>query len=132
MKRKILVLLFIFSLLTITGCGKTKEIDKTDKKQEEDLKLNENEYSLSINETLKINEHLSILLLKVNDSRCPKNVECFWEGELEYHLLINGENYKISTVLNKRINYQDYLISIITDKCNENTLIIKVEKSVNK
>ncbi len=105
---------------------------KVEHEQKDPLKkheLNENEYALTINNSVKINNELTIKLIKISDSRCPKDVECVWEGELEYSLLINDNNYIVSTVLNKHIKYDKYLIDIVEDKCDINTLVLKIERN---
>ena len=92
-----------------------------------ELSLEEGEYSLSVLETIKISNDLSIKLISINDSRCPKEVECYWQGELEYQILINQKNDTISTVLKRELEYQNYIIRIVEEKCETNFLTIKVE-----
>ena len=96
--------------------------------KKENYVLDKDEYSVSLGKTLDRNDELSVKLINVNDSRCPDDVECFWEGELEYELVINKENYKISTVLNTTLFSGKYLFVIVPDKCDLKTVTFRVEK----
>ncbi len=115
MKKKIL--LFILIIL-LTGCFGNN-----------DTIIDGKEYQLPNKESITINDNLKIELLRINDSRCPEDAECFWQGELKYELLINDDNFDLSTVLHPEINYQDYLIKIVTDKCDKKTLVFTIEKN---
>ena len=71
MKRELIILLIIFTGLVIAGCGSGAS----------KVALGE-EFSLKIGESAVISgEDLEIMFLEVlEDSRCPKNVECVWAG----------------------------------------------------
>lgn len=122
MKKKLLYLLVVLSLFMVVGCSSKKD------NNESDTELDEDEYSITIGRSVTINDDLVISVESVSDSRCPEDVECYWQGELEYSILINGEYDKISTVLTPKIELSKYVLSIVGDKCSESTLIIKVEK----
>lgn len=98
----------------------TIKIEEEDKKQDNVLKIEKGKITTY--------NDITIELVSVSDSRCPKNVECFWEGELSYSLLINGKSYEISTVLNKELNYDNYVLTIVKDECTLDYLTIKIEK----
>lgn len=104
----------------------SKEEDKEKNMDMPKIYLSDGEVSIRKNEKVVLDD-LVISLIDVKDSRCPKNVECFWEGELNYSLLINNENYEISTVLKKEIEYNNYLIDIVADKCNNNEVVLIIE-----
>ncbi len=104
----------------------SKEEDKEKNMDMPKINLSDGEVSIRKNEKVVLDD-LVISLIDVKDSRCPKNVECFWEGELNYSLLINNENYEISTVLKKEIEYNNYLIDIVADKCNNNEVVLIIE-----
>lgn len=60
-------------LSVVSGCGKDE--------YEDERKIGE-EFSLSIGETASLKgEQLRIQFLEISeDSRCPRNVQCIWEG----------------------------------------------------
>ena len=126
MKKKLLIILLIL-LFIITGCKKEKIIKKKELKKE-DIQLAEKEYSLRLNETINIGNDINVSLYHVDDSRCPANTECYWQGELAYSLSINNENYKLSTVFNTKITYKNYTFTIVPDKCSSTFMVFKVEK----
>ena len=130
MKNKILFsVLLVAVLFSVVGCNKDFIKEKKEKiEKKENYVLDKDEYSVSLGKTLDINDELSVKLINVNDSRCPDDVECFWEGELEYELVINKENYKISTVLNTTLFSGKYLFVIVPDKCDLKTVTFRVEK----
>ena len=130
MKNKILFsVLLVAVLFSVVGCNKDFIKEKKEKiEKKENYVLEKDEYSVSLGKTLDINDELSVKLINVNDSRCPDDVECFWEGELEYELVINKENYKISTVLNTTLFSGKYLFVIVPDKCDLKTVTFRVEK----
>ncbi len=130
MKNKILFsVLLVAVLFSVVGCNKDFIKEKKEKiEKKENYVLDKDEYSVYLGKTLDINDELSVKLINVNDSRCPDDVECFWEGELEYELVINKENYKISTVLNTTLFSGKYLFVIVPDKCDLKTVTFRVEK----
>ena len=119
MKKKI-ILLLIMSLFFVVGCNSKKDDSK-------DNGLEKDEYSISLGKIVKVKEDLTIQLESVSDSRCPENVECYWQGELDYSLSINETSYKISTVLNPKIELEKYELNIVSNKCNENTLVFRLD-----
>ena len=72
-KLYISILLLCTMLSTILGCGKDE--------YEDERKIGE-DFSLRIGETVSIKgEQLRIEFLEISeDSRCPRNVTCIWEG----------------------------------------------------
>ena len=96
------------------------------------IQLNES-FIIEKNQTVIFNDEkiISIELINVQDSRCPKerNVTCYWQGELSYSILINEEPYEISTVLNQTINYDDYKLNIVSEDCDIDRLSIIIQRS---
>ena len=67
---------------------------------------------------------LTVVLDKVNDSRCPPIVSCVWSGELAPQLTLHGggvgapQTIKLGTVANKKLadaGYEFALIKATTD-----------------
>ena len=48
----------------------------------------------------KIDYYSSFSIDKVIDSRCPKNVQCVWAGDVDINLEIFHKSAKIDTILN--------------------------------
>ena len=90
-------------------------------------KLTNKEYIIDLDGGVDIDD-LSIGLLNIEDSRCPKNVECYWPGELSYDVLINGDSYQMSTVNKPKLEYKNYVFNIVANKCNENEIVLKIER----
>ena len=128
MKRTLVTLISIAALFFLTGCDNKVVIVPNDNKKEE-TKLEEGEYSVTLNDNVSVGNDLVISLYDVGDSRCPANAECFWQGELAYSITINGDYYKISTVINPKVTYKNYNISIVAKKCDTTTLVFEVEKA---
>ena len=127
--KKILVTLFsIVLVISLTGCNKKVVTVPTENSKKEEIKLEEKEYSVRLNDTVNIGDEMVVSLYDVSDSRCPANVECYWQGELSYSITINGDYQKISTVRNPKLSYKNYEISIVSSKCDEITLVFNVEK----
>lgn len=47
-------------------------------------------FTLAAGEHISFSDGLLVTLVKVLDSRCPKNVQCVWAGELSYQFLATG------------------------------------------
>jgi hypothetical protein len=43
-----------------------------------------------INDTVHYADGLSVTLSAINDSRCPADVQCIWQGELGADLIVSG------------------------------------------
>ncbi|MFY0651504.1 MAG: hypothetical protein JXQ96_05700 [Cyclobacteriaceae bacterium] len=72
------------------------------------------------------NESVRIKFTEVNeDSRCPENVNCVWEGRLQITLNINGENMQLSiggsSEPSKTLNgYKYSLVRVVAPTPNSN------------
>ena len=108
---------------------KNKPVDvipKVDKK--ETVNLNET-FTLFLAESVKVKDtNLEIELLATDDSRCPAGVECYWEGEIEYSLIVNNTSIKLGTVTKKEMDYKNYTIKLADDNNNTSFVKLKVVK----
>ena len=129
MKKVLITLLSIVIAFSLAGCDKKVIIEPTKNNKKEETKLEEGEYSVSLNDSINIGKDMTINLYDVDDSRCPINVECYWQGELAYSISINGEYNKISTVTSPKITYKNYTLKIVPSKCDETTLVFEVKKA---
>ncbi len=113
----------------IENVDDTKSVEKTKKALENNIVELGRSFDIYLDEKVVVkDEDLYLELIHVDDSRCPMNVECYWEGEIEYQLIVNDNNYKLSTVNNREINYGKYLISLDKENNSIDYAKIIVEK----
>lgn len=81
---------------------------------EEEVVLNQSKYEIKFGETINTQNIGKVSFTDVlEDSRCPKDVECVWEGNLKISLEIDGNQYELNTALEpKSIVVNDLKISI--------------------
>ena len=92
------------------------------------------------NFTLKIGEEVSLQdlggvslkLHNIEDSSCPEDVECIWQGQVYYYLLRDGESVVVGSVLpddTTRPLNDDYIINYVSGDLESGTFVLqKVEK----
>ena len=104
---------FIILIFLFASCDK-KIIDNLGS----DLPLNK-EFVIENGSTKNnLEENISLQMVSVaNDSRCPSDVECVWEGDAEVNLVFNSplgiHPYPIST---KVISQSEYKATIFVTK----------------
>jgi hypothetical protein len=84
-----------------------------------DAKLN-TPFTIKIGNTAEIkSESLMITLTDIEDSRCPEDVTCVWEGEVILHLILKkgGDksketNLELKTSQSAEISFESYSISL--------------------
>ena len=54
-------------------------------------------FTLRVGETATLPEGMSVKLEKIDDSRCPANVQCIWQGELGATFILTGGGFASST-----------------------------------
>ena len=88
--------------------------------------------TLRLNDKITFSDDLDILLKEINDSRCPKDVQCFWEGELRGTFRLSGGKLTIAdkeiylgTVNNKSVVLDGY--TFILNYATTTTVNIIVE-----
>ncbi len=89
--------------------------------------------NLAINQSASFKDGLNITLLEINDSRCPKNVVCIWEGELSALFKLTGgsignnsKEIRLGTSRIKSDSQFGYTITL--ESATEKTAIIKITK----
>ena len=86
---------------------------------------------LKLNERITFSNGLVVIMTEINDSRCPKDVQCFWEGEISAVLELSGGNIshpgevRLGTVMNKSANTEGYTFNL--QDANEKSITIVVE-----
>lgn len=81
-------------------------------KQPETINVSFGELVLNMNQTANVENYLKIKLVSSSDSRCPKNVNCIWQGEINYKLDIDGEIVELGTVKQKDTSAKGCLIEL--------------------
>lgn len=93
-----------------------------------------NEKVYSMNDTIELRikekakvEDLNIVLKSITDSTCPKDVQCIWQGEYSYELLINEKKVTLGTVTAKEQKYENYNIVLLNDT-SKNYIKFRIDK----
>lgn len=74
--------------------------------------------SLSVNDSVSFSDGLTMVLKKIDDSRCPEGVQCIWAGELDGTLAVSGgkitknQEIHLGTMTNKSITLDGYTFSV--------------------
>lgn len=86
MKNKFLLIILSIALLTF-GCEKI-ELGKA--------------FYCHMGTNYKVNNDLSFIINSLNDSRCPENMVCAWQGEvyLNFNINLRGNNFDTVLYLN--------------------------------
>ena len=121
MKKKIIICCIIVVALVVS-IGMLLLSNKTEK----EYSLNE-EIKLHINEKAKVKD-LNIVLSSISDSTCPKDVQCIWQGEYSYELLINKEKVTLGTVKARESLYKDYIV-ILSDNSSKDYIQFTISKN---
>lgn len=91
--------------------------------------------TLKINEVIIFPDNLKVELKEINDSRCPKDVQCVWAGELSaLFLLSNGklsapQELRLGTTNNKTGIAEGY--NLVLQSATENTATIIVSNTAS-
>ena len=70
------------------------------------------------------NDDLKVTLVSSSDSRCPKDAQCIWQGEISYTFDVNGREIKLGTVNDKAEFVETFSIELIGS--NESTDKVKI------
>jgi len=85
---------------------------------------------LVVGHSVTFSDGLTIVLDKVNDSRCPPIVSCVWSGELAPQLTVHGggvgapQSIKLGTVANKKLAIGVYEFALINATTDSATLVV--------
>ncbi len=86
--------------------------------------------TLTLDKKVTFSDGLAVVLTNMDDSRCPKNVECIWAGELSATLEISGGTIKypgevhVSTVTNQTTDVENYKVSLSSATTKTATIIV--------
>lgn len=90
--------------------------------------------TLKLNNQITFTNGLMVKLKKINDSRCPKDVQCIWAGELSGVLELFGggillsKEINLGTVNNKSIVLEGYTFILQNATENSITIVVQYEK----
>lgn len=74
--------------------------------------------TLAVGQSVEYADGLSVKLLEISDSRCPEDVQCFWQGELAGSLELSGgsvgaaEEVRIGAVTNPAVAVDGYSVAL--------------------
>lgn len=86
--------------------------------------------TLSLNGNTTLPDGLNVMLEKINDSRCPQDVQCIWAGELSAILKLSGGKLKadkeisLGTTNNKSVSLLEGYKFSLQDATTDNIDII--------
>ena len=89
--------------------------------------------SFKLNDKFTFVDGLEITLKEINDSRCPKGVQCVWAGEISGLFAFSGgslsapKEIRLGTLNNKSVTLEGYTVSL--QGATENSLNIEVMKN---
>jgi len=94
MKKYLLLLMALLMVSCLDFLSNSPDDEK------EEVILNQTTYELRVGETIKTQNLGEVNLVDVlEDSRCPIDVECVWEGNLKISLEIDEVKYELNTAL---------------------------------
>jgi len=94
MKKYLLLLMALLMVSCLDFLSNSPDDEK------EEVILNQTTYELRVGETIKTQNLGEVSLVDVlEDSRCPIDVECVWEGNLKISLEIDEVKYELNTAL---------------------------------
>lgn len=74
--------------------------------------------SFKLNDSVTFSDGLNIVLKEINDSRCPKGVQCIWAGEISGSFVLTGAEFsspgevRLGTLNKKSIVLNGYTFSL--------------------
>jgi hypothetical protein len=89
---------------------------------------------MEINDKAIYPDGLSLVLKEINDSRCPSDVDCIWQGELSplFSVEMRGlsEEVRLGTVNNKSVILNSYIFRL--NSATKTSVIITVSDNIIK
>ena len=137
MKNKKVIIGIVICLLVLIGIMVALFLNNrtvsNEPKQPEDINVYFGEvFTLNMKQTAIIkmkqpaifNDDLKVTLVSSSDSRCPKDAQCIWQGEISYTFDVNGREIKLGTVNDKAEFVETFSIELIGS--NESTDKVKI------
>lgn len=91
--------------------------------------------TLKLNQKITFPDGLVVILTDINDSRCPKDVQCIWAGEISVVLELSGGKLsrpgevRLGTVMTESVNVEDYTINLKNADEKSVTIVVEYKKS---
>ncbi len=89
--------------------------------------------SFKLNDKFTFTDGLEVTLKEINDSRCPKGVQCFWAGEIAGLFSLSGgvltapKEIRVGTVNNKSVTWEGYTLTL--QNATEDNVDIEIVKN---
>jgi hypothetical protein len=86
-----------------------------------------------LNDKITFSDGLNVVLKEINDSRCPKGVQCIWAGEISGIFTISGAGLvspveiRLGTINNKKVILDGYTFSL--KDATETNITIEIVKN---
>jgi hypothetical protein len=88
-------------------------------------------FTLAVGDVAALEEDLTVTLVRIDDSRCPPDVQCVWEGELSATLAVQGGELGTASqeaILGQRTRQTTdlgpYVLSLVTIRETDVTLSV--------
>jgi hypothetical protein len=89
---------------------------------------------MRVNSTVVFSDGLSLMLKEINDSRCPKGVQCIWQGELSplFVSTANGtsDEIRLGTVRQVDVSLKGHTFSLVGANENNATILVSLESNI--
>jgi len=91
--------------------------------------------TLKLNDKITFSDGLVVILTEINDSRCPKDVQCIWAGEISVVLELSGGKLsnpgevRLGTAINTSANPEDYTLTLQNADEKSATIVVQYKKS---
>ena len=108
----VICLLVLIGIMVALFLNNRQSVVPSVPKQPETINVSFGEFTLNMNQTAVVEDYLKIRLVSSSDSRCPKNANCIWQGEINYKLDIDGEIVELGTVKQKDTSAKGCLIEL--------------------
>ena len=128
---KTFIYLFVILTISLVSCEKETISEAFSVGLDNDFKINYDYHS--------IDNYLSFTITEINDSRCPSDVVCVWEGKADVKIevktptrgsvLLSTYNHRIDTLGNYSFELKDispYPISTKTIKLEDYNVTLKI------
>ncbi|HEV7702441.1 MAG TPA: hypothetical protein VGO63_03325 [Candidatus Paceibacterota bacterium] len=89
--------------------------------------------TLKVDENITFSDGLKVTLKKIDDSRCPKDVQCIWTGELAGTFSLSGgkmvgeKEIRIGSLTGKGYSIDGYMFSLESAMADSMTIIVSLK-----
>lgn len=90
--------------------------------------------TLKLSDSVAFSDGLNVILKEINDSRCPKDVQCIWAGEISGVFSVSGgkltlsKEIRLGTANSKSMTFENYTFSLKNATGSSITIIVEYKK----